>query len=62
MYKRRLIPVLFLKNGWMVRSESFRIHQIIGEPTLHAERMRQWNVDELMVLDISDGDNNFEHN
>lgn len=62
MYKRRLIPVLFLKNGWMVRSESFLIHQIIGEPTLHAERMRQWNVDELMVLDISDGDNNFEHN
>ena len=22
MYKRRLIPVLFLKDGWMVRSEA----------------------------------------
>ena len=62
MYKRRLIPVLFLKDGWMVRSESFKIHQIIGEPTLHAERMRQWNVDELVLLDISSDKPTFAHN
>lgn len=53
MLKRRLIPVLFLQDGWMVRSELFRIHQIIGSPTVHVERMVQWDVDELIVIDIS---------
>jgi len=62
LYKRRLIPVLFFKNGWIVRSEEFSIHQIIGEPTIHAERMRQWNVDELILIDISAGKSDFEHN
>ncbi len=62
MYKRRLIPILFFKNGWIVRSEEFKTHQIIGDPTLHAERMRQWHVDELILLDISRGISEFEHN
>ena len=54
MLKRRLIPVLFLKNGLMVRSESFNRHQYIGNPILHVQRMMQWNVDELIVIDIGD--------
>jgi len=62
LYKRRLVAVLFLKDGWMVRSESFLIHQVIGEPTIHAERMRQWNIDELILLDISNDNTKFEHN
>ncbi|MAO90929.1 MAG: imidazole glycerol phosphate synthase cyclase subunit [Rhodospirillaceae bacterium] len=62
MLKRRLIPVLFLKDGWMVRSEEFRTHQIIGEPVSHVERMVQWDVDELIVIDISKGaETAFEH-
>ena len=62
MLKYRLIPVLFLKDGWMVRSEEFRIHQIIGEPVAHVERMVQWDVDELIVIDISSGaEVTFEH-
>lgn len=56
MLKRRLIPVLFLKDGWMVRSESFEIHQIIGSPMSHVQRMVEWDVDELIVLDISADD------
>lgn len=62
MLKRRLIPVLFLKDGWMVRSESFKIHQFIGNPILHVERMVQWEVDELIVINISSSDNDkFQH-
>ena len=53
MYKRRLVAILFLKNGWIVRSEEFKVHQIIGEPTIHAQRLKEWNVDELILLDIS---------
>lgn len=59
MLKRRLIPVLFLQNGFMVRSEIFSVHQVIGHPVLHVERLNQWDVDELILLDITKGDADF---
>lgn len=61
MYKRRLIPILFLKDGWMVRSQTFSVHQFIGDAVHHVRRMVQWDVDELIVLDIGDGEMSFEH-
>jgi cyclase len=61
MLKRRLIPVLYLLDGWMVRSQTFTEHQFIGDPVLHVERMMDWNVDELIVLDIGRGEMTFEH-
>lgn len=51
----RLIPCLLLKNGFLVRSEKFSFHQIIGNPVNEAERFNSWNADELIYLDISDG-------
>ena len=56
MLKKRLIPVLLLQNGLLVRSELFRIHQIIGDPIHEVQRFNEWNVDELIYLDISRGD------
>ena len=56
MLKYRLIPVLLLKNGELVRSESFSIHQIIGDPIHEVERFNDWNVDELIYLDITKGE------
>ncbi len=53
MLKKRLIPVLLLQNGRLVRSEGFRMHQIIGDPVHEVERFNQWSVDELIYLDIS---------
>jgi imidazole glycerol-phosphate synthase subunit HisF len=53
MLKKRLIPVLLLQNGVLVRSELFRIHQVIGNPIHEVERFNEWNVDELIYLDIS---------
>ncbi|MCF6303621.1 MAG: hypothetical protein L3J13_10590, partial [Devosiaceae bacterium] len=52
MYKRRLVAILYLKEGWMVRSQTFSFHQFIGDPVANVERMVQWDVDELIVLDI----------
>jgi imidazoleglycerol phosphate synthase cyclase subunit len=52
----RLIPVLLLKHGVIVRSQLFKVHQVIGNPMSTVERYSQWNVDELVVLDISPGD------
>jgi imidazole glycerol-phosphate synthase subunit HisF len=53
MLKKRLIPVLLLQNGFLVRSELFRIHQFIGNPIYEVRRFNEWNVDELIYLDIS---------
>ena len=53
MVKPRLIPVLLLQNGLLVRSERFALHQIIGNPIHEVERFNQWNVDELIYLDIT---------
>ena len=51
--KIRLIPVLLLKNGLLVRSELFKTHQIIGNPINEVQRFNEWNVDEIIYLDIS---------
>jgi imidazole glycerol-phosphate synthase subunit HisF len=53
MLKKRLIPVLLLQNGLLVRSELFKIHQVIGNPIHEVSRLNEWNVDELVYLDIS---------
>jgi imidazoleglycerol phosphate synthase cyclase subunit len=52
----RLIPVLLLKHGLIVRSQWFRVHQVIGNPMSTVERFSNWNVDELVLLDISQDD------
>lgn len=57
MLKKRLIPVLLLQNGLLVRSERFSIHQVIGNPIHEVARFNEWSVDELIYLDISRGDN-----
>ena len=49
----RLIPVLLLKHGLLVRSQSFRIHQAIGNHMSTIRRLSNWNVDEIILLDIS---------
>jgi len=52
----RLVPVLLLKHGVIVRSQGFRTHQVIGNPMSTVERLSNWNVDELVLLDISSED------
>lgn len=57
MLKKRLIPCLLLQNGLLVRSETFSIHQILGNPIHEVERFNHWSVDELVYLDITRDDN-----
>ena len=52
--KKRLIPCIFLKNGMIVRSEDFKIHQIIGNPINQVKRFSDWDVDEIIYIDISE--------
>ena len=53
MFKKRVIPVLLLKNGLIIRSERFKYHQVIGDPVTQLCRYNKWHVDELIYLDIS---------
>lgn len=49
----RLIPVVLLKHGLLVRSQQFTIHQVIGNPISTIHRFSSWDIDELVLLDIS---------
>jgi imidazole glycerol-phosphate synthase subunit HisF len=53
MLKTRLIPVLYIKNGLIVRSEGFKEHKNIGNIINEAHRYNEWGVDELIYIDIS---------
>lgn len=53
MLKKRLIPVLLLQSGLLVRSEEFKTHQAIGNPVNEIQRFNEWNVDEVIYLDIT---------
>ena len=56
MLKPRLIPVLLLKNGILVRSKTFSFHQHTGDPLGIVERFTAWKADELIYLDINRDD------
>ena len=56
MTYKRFIPVLFIKDGLLVRSNSFETHQAIGDPLPTIKRLSDWNVDELILLNISKKD------
>lgn len=56
MKKKRLIPVLLLRNGWLVQSKQFRRYQNLGNPISAVKRLSEWASDELIYLDISSDD------
>jgi cyclase len=57
MLKTRVIPVLYLMNGLIVRSEGFNDFKVIGNPINELERLSEWLADEVVYLDITrDGD------
>jgi cyclase len=56
MKKNRLIPLLLLKNGWLVQSKGFCKYQNLGNPVQSVKRLSEWASDELIYLDISDTD------
>ena len=53
MKKKRLIPVLLLKNGWLVQSKGFSQYKNLGNRVTAVKRLSEWAADELIYLDIS---------
>ena len=56
MKKNRLIPVLLLRNGWLVQSKLFQRYQSLGNPISAVKRLSEWASDELIYLDITSDD------
>jgi len=52
MLKKRIIPVLLLKNGRMVKGKQFSNFRDTGDPVSQAKIYNAHNTDELVFLDI----------
>lgn len=52
MQLTRIIPVLLLKNGQLIRSSNFSDHRFVGDPFLQCDRFNSWNIDEIIYLNI----------
>ncbi len=52
MHYKRLIPIILVKDGLLVRSQFFKFHQAIGDPIPTIKRLSDWSVDELILLNI----------
>jgi len=53
MKKKRVIPVLLLKEGWLVQSKNFNEYKKLGNAQMAVQRLSDWDSDELIYLDIS---------
>lgn len=53
MLKVRVIPVLLLKNGGLVKGEKFKKHKYVGDPINAVRIFNEKEVDELVFIDIS---------
>ncbi len=59
MKKKRLIPVVLLRNGWIVQSKDFSDYQNLGNPVTTIQRLSEWASDEIVFIDISN-DNEYD--
>ena len=53
MLKKRLIACLIVKDGILVQSIGFNKYLPIGDPKYTVEFISRWDVDEIVLLDIS---------
>ena len=53
MLHKRIIPVLLLKDGSLVKTIKFSKHRYIGDPCNTVKIFNELNADELIILDIS---------
>ena len=53
MKKKRVIPVLLHKEGWLVQSKNFSEYKRLGNAQKAVQRLSEWDSDELIYLDIS---------
>src|SRR3989344_6538584 len=55
MLKIRLVPVMLMRQGMLVRSVGFTTYRPAGNPLNAIQFFNQWDVDEIVFLDITPG-------
>tara|TARA_A100001388_G_C28772128_1_gene504570 strand:+ start:736 stop:2781 length:2046 start_codon:yes stop_codon:yes gene_type:complete len=60
MNYKRLIPVILIKDGLLVRSQVFKYHQAIGDPIPTIKRLSDWSVDEIVFINIGLNSSNLD--
>ncbi|MDR9498528.1 MAG: AglZ/HisF2 family acetamidino modification protein [Hydrogenovibrio sp.] len=58
MLRTRVIPVLLLQEGGLVKGQQFKNHKYVGDPINAVKIFNEKEVDELVFLDISATDEN----
>lgn len=58
MLRTRVIPVLLLQEGGLVKGKNFKNHKYVGDPINAVKIFNEKEVDELVFLDISATDDN----
>ena len=53
MLRKRLVACLVIKDNWVVQSIQFQRYLPVGTPEIALEYLARWDVDEIVVLDIS---------
>ena len=53
MLKKRIIPVILFKDGYIVQSVNFQEFQNLGDPFSIIKRLSKWMSDEIIYLNIS---------
>ena len=52
MLKKRLVACLMLKQNIVVQSLKFKTYLPVGNPTIAAEFLNNWGIDEIVLLDL----------
>lgn len=53
MRRIRIIPILLIQNGGLVKSVKFKNHKYVGDPINAVKIFNEKEVDEIVILDIS---------
>ena len=53
MFERRIIPVLLIDSGNLVKTTKFKKPDYVGDPLNAALIFNELEVDEILILDIS---------
>jgi cyclase len=62
MLKKRVIPILLIKNNDLVKSIKYKNYKYVGDPLNVVKIFNEKEIDELIVLDVEKSKNNDELN
>lgn len=62
MLRKRIIPILQLKDDELIKSTKFKNHQYVGDPVNAVRIFNEIKVDEIILLDVFRSKNNSELN